>query len=416
MKNRVFLLAALMACGVAQAQTDTVHIGDPWYLYNVHPHLEYTLTKSYPVKYLMAHYAMPDTSNMTVYGIAYTCYNFPFNRGIPLPTFYLYREIPATTPHGLEIVDTARTDDYWRTCHFMYEFTEGSIPSNVVPCYEFYFDTPHPFGDLSESFWISRYWSQENAFAYNMSLGNSIDSTNGYWESCAMMSKLESATHQMLFHTTLIDTVPALANAGEEYKKWGKLFPIVRLRCATPTVRLEGGDAHSVSVSWSTVEQPEQYQIALAPAGTDPSEGTVVTLPDTVLNYTFIGLDSAGDYEIRVRKGCRYRTSSYDTTAYSDWSEPIDFQVVGIGEVEMGLNFSVCPNPARGSVEVTLGSPLTAEARLTLSDVGGRNLFCLTLPAGCRCRVLDIGDLSAGIYILKLVTQGSLVVRRLMKE
>ena len=230
------------------------------------------------------------------------------------------------------------------------------------------------------------------------------------------MPAAELAAYKMIYMSSLVDTINIPNNILYPNNMWGIMFPIVRLRCATPAVRLEGADAHSVSVSWSTVEQPEEYQVALAPAGADPSEGTVVTLPDTILGYTFSGVDSAGDYEIRVRKGCRYRTSSYDTIAYSDWSEPVGFQVVGIGEVAEGLTFGLRPNPARGSVEVTLGRPLGAETTLTISDIGGRELSCLTLPAGSRSHVLDIGDLPTGIYILKLVTQNGLAVRRLLKE
>ena len=120
-------------------------------------------------------------------------------------------------------------------------------------------------------------------------------------------------------------------------------------------------------------------------------------------------------------KSCRYTTAGYDTIVWSDWSQPVtvgDTSAGGgsgnsIADVEGNAAFTLAPNPAHGTVVLTLAE--TAEgAELTLCDLGGRELRRVQVAGATHS--LDVSALPTGVYLLKLTTPQGVAIRRLLVE
>ncbi len=74
------------------------------------------------------------------------------------------------------------------------------------------------------------------------------------------------------------------------------------------------------------------------------------------------------------------------------------------------------PNPARGTTRVAFDLPASAQVRLAVFDVLGREVARLLdggLPAGRHEATLDGRDLPSGVYLVRLVAGGATQTRRL---
>ena len=181
------------------------------------------------------------------------------------------------------------------------------------------------------------------------------------------------------------------------------------LRCSAPKVRVVEKHDDGVTVSWRQGDAGDVFQVALGRYDDGPDSASLLVTTDTF--YTSSSHEQNTVMGIWVRKACRYTTAGYDTTVWSGWSQPAIFRTVGIGEIADGDDFSVNPNPASGSVGITLPQSI-AGATLELCDLAGRTLSVHPL-AGTHLS-LDISRLPAGTYLLKLVSPRGISTRRLI--
>ena len=166
--------------------------------------------------------------------------------------------------------------------------------------------------------------------------------------------------------------------------KWGGIFPIVKLRCVSPRLRLLEQGYGTATVAWRQNDTPEQYQLAIGLCGSVPDSGSSVYTTDTT--YTFANLEPDTCYSVWVRKACRYTTAGYDTLVWSDWSNKLIFTTVGIDEVEgQGVRIR-----STGNTIVVEG----AEGKeVRVYDMMGREVRNEALPAGVY--MVRVGDLPA---------------------
>ena len=181
------------------------------------------------------------------------------------------------------------------------------------------------------------------------------------------------------------------------------------LRCSAPRVRITEKHDDGVTVSWRQGDAGDVFQVALGRYDDGPDSAALLVTTDTF--YTSSAHEQNTVMGIWVRKACRYTTAGYDTTVWSGWSQPAIFRTVGIGEIADGDDFSVNPNPASGSVGITLPQSI-AGATLELCDLAGRTLS--VHPLAGTSLSLDISRLPAGTYLLKLVSPRGISTRRLI--
>ena len=145
--------------------------------------------------------------------------------------------------------------------------------------------------------------------------------------------------------------------------------------------------------------------------------GPTTTTTDCILNAE---LDSSLRYMARVRTQCDHRCHVHDTVLEGDWSDTVVFSLWadGIdGAVSDGGRrlFDLAPNPARGSVTVTLAEGLGG-GMLTVADAAGREVLRKELAPQTQTTVIGVSELPAGTYFVTLATAEGSGTRKLVVE
>ena len=168
------------------------------------------------------------------------------------------------------------------------------------------------------------------------------------------------------------------------------MFPIVNLRCVAPRLRMVERDHASATVSWTQAEPGMAYELSYAPFGTEPDSGTIVGTQDTV--YTVTGLESGVREAVWVRKACHYTLGGHDTVVWGNWSAPLAFFPLGIGEVDDG-DLRVY---ARGRQVVVEG--LTGDGTVRLYDMLGRQVAAARTADG---EAVTLTAPAAGVFLVR---------------
>ncbi len=209
-------------------------------------------------------------------------------------------------------------------------------------------------------------------------------------------------------------------------------FPIVKLHCSTPRDWSMTTAADSAVLTWQHFDGAEGYELMVNNITQCDSSVLLISDPDAV-QHTLQGLDSNSYYHVRLRKLCRYATPTYDTIVPSDWTEVftignptppcdttdttiVDTTIVDTTGIHLAgsLRLELQPNPASDMVELTMDAP--DGGRLTLTDLAGREVLQMAIPAPTTTLHLDIHTLPAGAYLLKVSTPNGTATRRLLVQ
>ena len=316
----------------------------------------------------------------------------------------------------------------------------------VVPCYEFYFENPFDSNHvMNGDFYVGR---RKHLYNPYMIEGEFLGFPRPFDGRSFFMRE-----YYPYYHDTANSPVPWLVidsttgkvtgqlSIGEKYiRPWGLIFPITGLRCKQlHNVHIEEKGDYYVRIDWQAGDDEEpEYQIQLVDRTKEGGGNVIVSDTLTDSTYMFPGLDEYGKYDFRIRKSCHYASTHYDTIVWSDWHTlsfvmkempPVDttqtdttgtdttqIDTTGIRLALGDADFSLRPNPARGSAELRLQYPVAETAELTLYDMRGREVRRMTLRRGDKRVRLDLEGLPAGAYLLKLLTPHGLATRRLLVQ
>ena len=444
MKNKSLIIIALFAlCATSLQAQDIVTQNDTnIYMFNPRP-TGHDLSKGWwesgpsgLVGGIVQQYVPSDT--VTVYGVALTFTNlngdiFDFDS-----TYYITAVMMERTPGGedsslgssdwfyrpLQFVDSLPLDyrniQTIKHCLFQYEFDLPKPETYLVPCHEFYFNTPMQTNRMTDTFYVGIY----NGF---MGPTYYLQKYSGQYNSSPVVSpffytatELPSDFSGSFNPLVMFNTVPF-----NYTHQWGFAFPIIGFRCKALDevdhgLLLTDIDGQGVTVTWYTVEEGAEYNVRLV--DDNGTVDTVVTTSDST--YRFDNLPLGKRYNVQVRKQCHYATVNYDTVVYSPWTHvnAIFFtapdttgsieDTTSIALAAAEASFSVSPNPARNTAVVTLRLPAGDNATLAVCDINGRELQRHPLT-GTRL-TLDVAALPAGVYILKLLSPHGVATRRLV--
>jgi hypothetical protein len=161
--------------------------------------------------------------------------------------------------------------------------------------------------------------------------------------------------------------------------------------------------------TWGTAD--DDYGDLRVQAGSPALDfGLTSLLPPDVWDLDGDG-DTAEPLPIDVAGQARVRGPEVDLGAYERGSPWRATSRAGAASEVAALGLDVRPNPARGSVAVTVWLPSVGEATVGIYDVLGRRVALLhagVLAAGRHRFVLDGGTLPAGVYVVR-VTDGRVV-------
>jgi len=88
---------------------------------------------------------------------------------------------------------------------------------------------------------------------------------------------------------------------------------------------------------------------------------------------------------------------------------------LGIGSID-AASFGLYPNPASDNVNIILGSAAAAKGSVSVLDVTGRVIITQTIAAGQTTGELNVAELAAGSYLVKVSVDGSTSVSTLIKK
>lgn len=424
MKKEIFFVL-LLTVGISAIGQDTVRYLDPWYRFKPLS-IKDAQYQTYPGSGANEITRIPEiiqiypvtNDTVKVYGVAVTVTDELPGRGLKPGKVVLFRKVsdgPGWNgePPILEVVDSAVYDASGRQCFFEYEYSLPTPLRRTVTCYEYYFSRPDVADwvvTMTDTMYIGIYntpdmlraipgYSGSNPdthyffYEYAAERHHSLSELVGHWlagpdENCLYLNSTQSGT----WDSYNIDILLFCESPDNEVDRigWGMMFPIVNLRCVAPRLRLVERDHASATVSWTQAEPGMAYELSYAPFGTEPDSGTIVGTQDTV--YTVTGLESGVREAVWVRKACHYTLGGHDTVVWGNWSAPLAFFPLGIGEVDDG-DLRVY---ARGRQVVVEG--LTGDGTVRLYDMLGRQVAAARTADG---EAVTLTAPAAGVFLVR---------------
>ena len=431
-----FCLSLMLGClgvyaQVDSAQIDTVQYLDPWYMFNPMP--TYLSDIDADQRYVFGYHASlgyqiecyHSTDSVVLLGVAVTMDTVPIegmpSQGLPaLDKFsaglmsYVGRNSGNPNAWSFSFDEEIGFPNFHRYCKFRYDFThhaelldrdweeKPSKPfSRVAGCYEFYFDSPIVIAaGEADSFYVTRafLWGPPRMLQYcgvymtgqgHVSIGESPGFVH-HWSD----------------------------DVGQRELIWGGVFPIIGYRCTAPTELSLVDTADGIaSFRWRPHADAEVYQVAYGAAGFNPDSNILYSRTDNSVRIDII----SPDYELCVRKGCRFTTANYDTLIWSEWSRyrresdssngNLD-DTVAIGKVDMDSRLvSLTPNPASDCINIVSGIEME---RVEAYNAEGRRMA--EQPASGYEATLAVKAWPAGTYLLRITTPMGTVTKKLLVQ
>ena len=159
---------------------------------------------------------------------------------------------------------------------------------------------------------------------------------------------------------------------------------------------------NDITVSWTPDSDTDQWAVCYREAGTETWDSLLTTTPPVTIN----GLQVQTDYEVFVRTYCNDGVpTASDTITVSTTN-------IGIPDYDLSHEIWIYPNPTTGMMTIT--SPQSMIQRVEVCDLVGRTLLS-HIEKGNAVR-MDVSDLPDGVYIVKIYTETSFAVSKLVKE
>ena len=348
------------------------------------------------------------------------------------PTLYIPDTLPQDSlaplcDRSVQIKDKINTWDtnvVRRDVSFMYEYDLPEPGKRVTHCTEYYFNTKDVMNRVIDTFFVG-YTAPDypNDFLLLYHVGLNLSTAEAERTDGQIVEPGQPSWYWYTGPPCIIEEQPnrifcnRLMEGDTFSVPWGGIFPIVGFRCS-PLHGFEKslqGKGYA-RLRWRRYEE-EGISYDLRVQRTDGTDwDTLITTTDTAVLVE--GLALGASYTSQVRKNCRYVTVNYDTTVHSDWSKAVNFTIDtydwdGIDEVP-ALNFTLGPNPARDVTTVTLLERQAEGGRGEVADVHGRTWLSHPVAPEADRLTLDLAQLPAGAYLVKLVTPRGLSARRLV--
>ena len=127
--------------------------------------------------------------------------------------------------------------------------------------------------------------------------------------------------------------------------------------------------------------------------------------------------DQVGDFFLQYAVGDEddpVGRSPYDPGVITD---PLPITItsnVGIKQVLNDASFSVYPNPSHGYLNVELASFSGIPVEMMMYDLRGKQVMRSQLNSAQT--TLDLVDLKAGVYVIRLEAEGETITKRFVKN
>ena len=186
--------------------------------------------------------------------------------------------------------------------------------------------------------------------------------------------------------------------------------------------------AGSPTFAWATAAEHGLYQLAYGPYDAPLDNLQVVETDNYFLELSDPSLSRDIYYQARLRAKCHHTCPVHDTVMWTAWTEPVYFytgdsmpdtthhhgEPEGIAEVNGQVPFVLAPNPAHGSVTLTLENMPVDGTVLTIHDGAGREVLRRVLHE--RVTRIETKGLAAGVYTVTVSNPQGMSTHRLSVE
>ncbi len=186
--------------------------------------------------------------------------------------------------------------------------------------------------------------------------------------------------------------------------------------------------AGSPTFTWTPAAEHRLYQLAYGPYDAPLDSLQVVETDNYFLELSDPSLSRDIYYQARLRAKCHHACPVHDTVMWTAWTDPVYFytgdnmpdtthhhgEPEGIAEVNGPVHFALAPNPAHGSVTLTLEGMPVAGTVLTIYDGAGREVLHRTLHE--RVTRIATKGLAAGLYTVTVSNPQGMGTHRLSVE
>ncbi len=110
-----------------------------------------------------------------------------------------------------------------------------------------------------------------------------------------------------------------------------------------------------------------------------------------------------------------YKVVAFDSEGCSRTSAPIHVTVLGVNEISNEDGINVYPNPATGTLNLSLNIPQEGDYTLDMNNVLGQVVYTDNIHlGGLTNKSIDISNFSKGIYMLTLNGQNVKIIKKVI--
>jgi hypothetical protein len=181
-------------------------------------------------------------------------------------------------------------------------------------------------------------------------------------------------------------------------------------------IYMENTDTKKIVLSWSYVSStiPAGWDYAICDLGTCypglPSGATMDTVDVGGMGFLGLNINPSnipGMATVRMYVYEEGQQANGDTLTWIITSAP-----ASISEAELSDLVSVHPNPA--SEEINIGLPALNSASVSIYHVSGREVYFNNTATGNE--TINISSLAAGVYYIRIASEGSMVTKQFIKK
>ena len=185
--------------------------------------------------------------------------------------------------------------------------------------------------------------------------------------------------------------------------------------------------AGSPVFAWDTAAEHGLYQLAYGPYDMPLDSLRIAETGGRYIELFDNSLSQDVYYQARLRAQCHHRCPIHDTVMWTAWTDPVYFytgnqmpdtthhsEPEGIAEAGGQAAFVLAPNPAHGSMTLTLEGMPADGTVLTIHDGAGREVLRRVLSE--RVTRIETEGWAAGVYTVTVSTPRGMTTRRLSVE
>jgi hypothetical protein len=170
---------------------------------------------------------------------------------------------------------------------------------------------------------------------------------------------------------------------------------------------------NSVDLVWDALAGAVQYKIKLKQIGV-PGASNLFSSTNTL---SATGLDPSADYKWRIRSECD--ANGFNNSVFTAWQffSTLANRITA-GDIELGVNLNVYPNPTRGIFNISFISEEIDNFEIIIIDAFGQILSNEDKQdfVGEYAKTVDLSNWPRGIYMVQIKTKNSFVSKRIVLQ